>query len=450
MLTITAAKEIKGTIAVPVSQDLFFMSAIMSLATGCRTLITPVFSSPRTDGWIEAFKSHVKISSETSLYRIEPIGGNDGTPLRLAYNDIPYRDFVVFLLLGRFGCIIIDSLPARRIEQWRGFIERVGCRLREETVDGDGARRLVLEEGGAFHIPDKAFDMDDLHAVFGLAMGLRKPLECTIETPFISPLRLVLPSFGFECRVHSQSQKKNEDPLLRRMRFLKTGKKSEGPPQFDISADFSKTAAKLAELTLPGDELFSSLMIAAKSLVPRGSLLIENVCLEFWNTPILQLLKNMGAVVGVQETHRSSFGSVGSVVVQKINPFGRKVDCRPRYQFATQLPAMLVITAFAQGQSIFRNLEHLRSDEPDGIELLNACIAKLGARFGEMPDGIVIEGAKQFDGFDLTTPFPAPIAGAFAIAGLKCRGTTTIADEHLLKRWPDFQKMLGAIVEFKE
>jgi hypothetical protein len=67
-----------------------------------------------------------------------------------------------------------------------------------------------------------------------------------------------------------------------------------------------------------------------------------------------------------------------------------------------------------------------------------------------MPDGIVVEGARQFDGFDLKTPLPATIAGAFAVAGLKCRGTTTIADDLLIWQWPDFHGMLASITEFKE
>ena len=448
MLTITAAKEIKGRVTVPPSQDLFFLSAVIGIASGCSVRITPAFSCPRMDTWIEELRRHARITAESSTYLIEPIEGSVGATPRLSYGDIPYRDFSVFLLLGRFGSIIVDSLPVRRVNHWRSLVERAGCQLQEESVAG--SRRLILDDNQKFHVPDCVDDSDDLHAFFGLAMGLRKPLECTINTPFISPLRHVLPCLGFECRVQSLNQKKDEDPLIRRMRFMTTGKKSEGPIQFRVTIDFSKDSSRQADLTLPGDDLFSSLIVSAKCLVPRGSLIVENVSLETWNTPLFQFLKNMGAVLSAQETSQSSFGSIGTMVVQKITPFGRKIDCKPRYQFATQLPAMAVMAAFAQGQSIFRNLEDLRIDEPDGIEQLNSCIATLGARMGEMPDGIVIEGAKQFDGFDLTTPLPASIAGAFAMAGLKCRGETRIADDYITRRWPDFEKTLRLIAEFKE
>jgi 5-enolpyruvylshikimate-3-phosphate synthase len=448
MLTITAAKEIKGHVSIPPSQDLFFLALIIACASRCPSRITPLISSPRVDAWIETMKRHAEVVAEASSYRIEPSGSGDNAPPQLSYQDIPYRDFAVCSLLGRFGALRFDSLPKRRFDQWRSLIERTGCRLREESLSG--AQGIILDESDKFHIPDKIVESDDAQAFLGLALGLRKPIVCTIDAPFQSPLRHVLPCFGFECSVVSLNQKKDEDPLIRRMRFLKTGKKSEGPLQFSLSVDFSKDPARQAELTLPGDEILSSLIIAAKCLVPKGSLIVENVSLETWSTPLLQFLKNMGAALGTQETGRSSFGSVGSVVVQKINPFGRKVDCRPRYQFASQLPIMVVMAMFAQGQSIFRNLEDLRNDEPDGIDCLNACISTLGARFGEMPDGIVVEGAKQFDGFDLKAPLPSPIAGAFAVAGLKCRGTTTIADDLLAKRWPDFETILRSITQFKE
>ncbi len=448
MLTVNTAKEIKGKITVPPSRDLFFLSAIVALAAGSRTLVSPAPLCPRAEAWIETFKSHASISLKEGTCCIEPSGGRGAAPLRFSYDDIPFREFSVFLLLGRFGSVIVDSLSQGRFNEWRALFEKTGCRLLEETIPG--ARRLVLDDAQNFRLPETPVDIDDLHAFLGLAMGLRKPLDCTIESPFSSPLRHLLPCFGFECRVQSRNLSKNEDPLIRRMRFLKTGKKSEGPPQFGVAFDFSREPASQTEITLPGDEMLTVIIVLAKCLVPRGSLLVENASLEPWSAAFLQFVKNMGAVVGAQETHSCSFGSVGSLVVQKINPFGRKVDCRPRFQFATQLPAMLVMAAFAQGQSIFRNLEYLRADDPDGLERLNSCISALGARFGEMPDGIVIEGAKQFDGFDLGAPLPAAIAGAFAVAGFKTRGSTTIADEHILRHWPDFKDLVWSIVDFKE
>jgi 5-enolpyruvylshikimate-3-phosphate synthase len=219
---------------------------------------------------------------------------------------------------------------------------------------------------------------------------------------------------------------------------------------FNVSADFSADPAPEARVTLPGDDMFASLMLAAKCLVHKGSLVVENVCLESWCGQLLQSLRAMGCNIAVQQTGECSFGAVGNAVVQKFSPSGRKVECTPCWQYSSPLPAMTVTAAFAQCQSIFRGIEDLRLDEPDGIGRIGGCLAALGARYGEMPDGLVVEGAKQYDGFDICEELPAPLAGAFAVAGLKCRGKTTIADRDLLRRWPDFEKLLSSVCEFKE
>ncbi len=419
MLTITTAKEIKGKISIAPSQDLFFLGTAMALAFGRATHISPVAASPRVSRWIGAFQSRASITADASSYTIEPSSEDNAASIFLFYDDLPYRDLTVFLLLGRFGSIVFDSLPPRRLLRWQALARRCGCSLRLEPA-GAGSR-LILDEKEHFRPPADVLDADDVHPFFGMAMGLRRPFTGTLDQPFSSPLRHALPCFGFECDVKALSPKKDEDPLMRRMRFLTTGKKSEGPTQFTVSADFSKDPVAQPKLTLPGDEVLAALFVLAKCLVPRGSLMVENVGLETWNTQMLQLLKTMGGTIGTQETHRGSFGSVGNVVVEKIDLFGRKVDCRPLYQFTSQLSSMVVMSAFAQGQSIFRSLDDLRDDEPDGIERLNSCIQTLGARFGEMPDGIVVEGAKQFDGFDVTASLPAPIAGATPPRAIRAR-----------------------------
>jgi 5-enolpyruvylshikimate-3-phosphate synthase len=111
---------------------------------------------------------------------------------------------------------------------------------------------------------------------------------------------------------------------------------------------------------------------------------------------------------------------------------------------------MVVICCFARGQSVFRGLEQLRYNDPDGIELILECVRALGGRHGEMPDGIVIDGLKQFDGFDLELELPASLSGACAVAGLKCMGKTTIADTALLERWPEFPSILEGICEYRK
>ena len=110
---------------------------------------------------------------------------------------------------------------------------------------------------------------------------------------------------------------------------------------------------------------------------------------------------------------------------------------------------LVVLSSYASGQSVFRNLEDLHNETPDLIEQYLSCVRLLGGRHGEMPDGIVIDGAKQYDGFDLTESVSAALSGACAIAGVRCSGKTTIEDSRILERWPDFAKLMEKICENK-
>jgi 3-phosphoshikimate 1-carboxyvinyltransferase len=134
---------------------------------------------------------------------------------------------------------------------------------------------------------------------------------------------------------------------------------------------------------------------------------------------------------------------------QKHDLTGQKTDCVPLYQYAFQLPAMAVLAAFAEGESIFRHLGDLRCSDPDGIAQIEACLKKIEVKLGSLPDGLVIKGGGNYDGFDVTERLPAPLAGACAMAGLHCQGSTTLNDELLSERWPGFEEMLTKLCEFR-
>jgi 5-enolpyruvylshikimate-3-phosphate synthase len=108
---------------------------------------------------------------------------------------------------------------------------------------------------------------------------------------------------------------------------------------------------------------------------------------------------------------------------------------------------MLILATFARGQSVFRSLEELRNEFPLFIAQILACIDAIGGRYGEMPDGIVIEGIKEYDGFDISENYSAGVNAACAVAGLRCRGKSNIADDAILHRWPHFNSIIDSVCE---
>jgi EPSP synthase (3-phosphoshikimate 1-carboxyvinyltransferase) len=455
-LEIQPAKEIQGSLSLPPSSDLFFIGIIMALAAKVTARISPLSDIPLVPWWEKALAGHVSLTCDAGLCTVVPKEGVM-SPITLSYDDLrPYRDFVVFCLLGLKKTLIIDPLPGKRLDAWAAIASECGCTLRIE--DQGGARSISLTGEEHFRIRDTLKTADVVHPLLGLSLGLGQQVAITTDTGFSSPVRHIAPVFGYEFSVTNNLRDNTENPLIRRMRFIQLGKKFEGPLVYTVKADFSKrrdasfgaSSGTSVEVTVPGDDVLCSVLIAAKCVVPRGGLIIENAGLESWNTQALSLVKKMGGVVATQESGDTSFGSVGTVSIQKLGLSGRKVDCDPIFTFENQLPAMVVIAAYAHGQSVFRKLGDLRSDEPDGIEQLLSLIRSAGIRHGEMPDGIVIDGGRQYDGFDLRDHLSAPLAAAGAAAALHCMGKSTVNDEAIVRRWPRFSETVFSLCVFRE
>ncbi len=118
--------------------------------------------------------------------------------------------------------------------------------------------------------------------------------------------------------------------MARRIKMMQSKKKpssQSGGQQFQLI--FNNNALlnnkkDLIEIVLPGDEVLGAIMVTAKCLIPKGSFVINNLPLETWASPVITFLKKMGCKISVQETARTSFGSVGMFSVQKCDLYRKK------------------------------------------------------------------------------------------------------------------------------
>lgn len=449
MLSLKQAKSLHGKLDLPPSPDLFLLAVLTSLASGRKTVISPVNDTPLIRLWTESLKGMAEFTLNDGSCTVSPLAVEHSSSFVLIpYDTLPYRDLCAFILLGMGKTVALRSASRKRLETWQAKARKFGFVLDIAQFDQDEG--LSMSSAPDTLSGSALIEEDDISPIIGLYLGMRRSCSFQIDFPFSNPLRPVAQAFGFELNVKSMIQKET-DPIARRIQMMQKKKRDSSGQQFTVTADFSKCIAgdDSVTITLPGDEVLSSIMAAAKCLFLKGSFVVNNMPLETWATPVLAFIRKMGAKISVQETSRTSFGSAGMLTVQKCDLVGRKVECKPSSIFYGHLPSMAVLAAFAEGQSVFRNLEDLRNDQPDGIDTLESCIRTLGARLGEMPDGIVMEGRRDFDGFDLAESLPPHISGSFALAGLKCVGATSINDDFLKQRWPAFESILSECFEFR-
>lgn len=109
------------------------------------------------------------------------------------------------------------------------------------------------------------------------------------------------------------------------------------------------------------------------------------------------------------------------------------------------LPAMAATACFAAGTTRLINVPNARIKETDRIAVMATELGKLGAHISELPDGLVIEGGAPLLGTAVQGHDDHRVVMALAIAGLACKGITTVdTAEAAAVTYPGFLELLGA------
>jgi hypothetical protein len=448
VLTIKRAKALQGTFSLPPSPDLFLCAAFAALAVNRSMTIASLKPTPlltRLSTLLTGFFELAWTENGCSL-TICP----ETRPGAFHFDDdqLPYRDLIVFLALSSRVPVLFGKITEQRLAFWQEQASRIGYTL--EPVQNGERRGLVLAGETVIGADIPHLQEQDIHAALGLFWGLRAKRSFQIDFTLSSPFRHLIQAFGFELGVKRDLGEAEKDPLVRRMKIQLRQRLSSQEQLFTVTADFSKAMPEEpVAIDLPGDEVLLGQLLTAKSLLHKGSFIIDNAPLEPWAFPVLTLMRKMGSRPSLQESRITAFGGCGMITVQRFDLTGQKTDFSPQPQYAFHLPAMALLCSFAEGESVFRKFDDVRRSDPDTIHQLETCLTIMQVKFGDIPDGFVIKGSPEYDGFDLPEPLGAHITGAFALAGHCCVGSTTVHDAAILERWPEFNTIIENYFEYR-
>jgi len=108
------------------------------------------------------------------------------------------------------------------------------------------------------------------------------------------------------------------------------------------------------------------------------------------------------------------------------------------------VPILAVTAAFAKGHSEFTNIAHLKFKESNRLQAISAELNKMGIKTRIGDDSIIIKGGKP-KGATISPHNDHRLAMAFAVAGLKAKGTIIENPECVNKSYPDFWKVFRTI-----
>jgi 3-phosphoshikimate 1-carboxyvinyltransferase len=201
-------------------------------------------------------------------------------------------------------------------------------------------------------------------------------------------------------------------------------------------------------IEVPGDLSAAAMFVAAGVLARGSDIKIDNIGLNPTRRGFLEILSKMRAnlkfEVGVMKNNEP-FGAISA----SYGPLkGRRIVGEMIPTIIDELPLMAVIATQAQGTTVIRDAFELRSKETDRIKAVVTNLRKMGARIGELEDGMAIDGGTALEGAEISSYGDHRIAMAFTIAGLVAKGETVIKDaECVATSYPSFWVDLDSMIQ---
>ena len=202
------------------------------------------------------------------------------------------------------------------------------------------------------------------------------------------------------------------------------------------------------DITIPSDFSSASFFLVGALIVPDSEITTKNVCINPTRTGLLEVIKEMGGEIRIENTRLISgepvadiyCKSTGDLKAIKINP-----DIVP--SLIDEFPILCILATQAEGITEIRGAQELRVKESDRIKAMTTELRKLGVEIEEYPDGIAIKGKAILKGCEVETYNDHRIAMSLSIAGLIAEGDTIVNNHECIDiSFPGFFSTLDHLI----
>jgi 3-phosphoshikimate 1-carboxyvinyltransferase len=264
----------------------------------------------------------------------------------------------------------------------------------------------------------------------GTCRGGRTRIDCSVSSQFLSALLLIAPCLA--------------DGLI-----IEVTKGPVSRPYIDMTLDimqrFGLTFARLdyTRFEIPGGQTYRAQEVAVEADASQAG--------YFWAAAAVN-----GTRIKVRGVTRASRqGDVG--LAEVFEQMGCRVEHAPDGIAVTggslravdadmghmpdMVPTLAVAAAFAQGETVLRNVAHLRAKESDRLAAVSRELGKMGIKAECGADELRILGGRPH-GATIDTYDDHRIAMSFAVAGLATPGVSIIDPGCVAKSFPNFWDVL--------
>ncbi|MYG83100.1 MAG: 3-phosphoshikimate 1-carboxyvinyltransferase [Candidatus Dadabacteria bacterium] len=210
-------------------------------------------------------------------------------------------------------------------------------------------------------------------------------------------------------------------------------------------AEFSGT-----EIEIPSDISSAAFFIVAALINPGSEIMVKNVGLNPLRTGALDILREMGADISVENLRERCGEPVGDIIARHCALSGVRIGGESVSRAIDELPVISVAACFAEGETVISDAGELRVKETDRISAMAGELSKLGADIRETQDGMVINGVEELCGARCGSRGDHRVAMSLAVAATRARGETVIEDAGCVSiSFPGFLSFFEALGDRK-
>ena len=179
---------------------------------------------------------------------------------------------------------------------------------------------------------------------------------------------------------------------------------------------------------VPGDISSAAFFLVLGAIMPNSQITVTNVGINPTRTGIIDVLKDMGADITLENVHTSTGETVANITVRSSSLKGTTVggDIIPR--LIDELPIIAVAAVFADGQTVIKDAQELKVKETNRIRAVVDEFNKCGIDITETDDGMIINGGKSIHGADFKTYGDHRMAMSLTVLAQLADGESTLDD----------------------
>ncbi len=182
-------------------------------------------------------------------------------------------------------------------------------------------------------------------------------------------------------------------------------------------------------VVVPGDISSAAFFMVLGSIMPSSEITIKNVGTNPTRTGIIDVLKDMGADITVENERVSAGESAADITVRSSTLRAVTIggDIIPR--LIDELPIIAVAAVFAEGTTVIKDAQELKVKETNRIRAVVDEFKKCGVDITETDDGMIINGGKSVHGADFKTYGDHRMAMSLTVLSQLADGVSTLDDE---------------------